>query len=201
MHLGTLFSSHREQFLETDVVLYGKKQTIRYYCVNLLWGQQLYQELRFVLVESNGIRSILASTATELDPLSIIRRYSYRFQIECIFRELKQQTGAFWTKHMPKLNHYRKNTDTSPMELVTGEHTRKKILETIRAIEVHMILSCIAMGILQILTLTVLSEERVSYEKLRYLRTPSQGRISEATLSIIYENIFFVLWINHPNYA
>ena len=59
--------------------LYGKQETIRYYSMDLLWGQKLYQELRFVLVEMNGIQSILASTSLELEPLSIIRLYSYRF--------------------------------------------------------------------------------------------------------------------------
>ena len=198
VHLGTLFSSCQEQFLETDVVLYGKKQTIRYYCVNLLWGQQLYQELRFVLVEYKGIRSILVSTATELEPLSIIRLYSYRFQIECTFRELKQQIGAFgyhfWTKHLPKLNYYKKKTEAGPMELVTEEHAQKKVLETIRAIEMHTMLSCIAMGILQILTLTVVSEEEISYKNLRYLRTPSKRRISEATLmDYLRKHIFRIM--------
>lgn len=198
VHLEVLFSSQREQFLETEFLLYGKKQTIRYFCINLLWGQKLYQELRFVLVEYNGIRSILASTATELEPLSIIRLYSYRFQIECTFRELKQQIGAFgyrfWTKHLPKLNYYKKKTEAEPMEFVTEKHAQKKVLETIRAIEMHTMLSCIAMGILQILTLTVVSEEESSYKNLRYLRTPSKGRISEATLmDYLRKHIFRIM--------
>ena len=92
VHLKELFLSHREKFQEAGIELYGKKESIRYHCVDLLWGQKLYQEPRFVLVEMDGIQSILASTSLELEPLSIIRLYSYRFRIECTFRELKQQT-------------------------------------------------------------------------------------------------------------
>ena len=112
VRLKELFASHKEQFQDAEIELYGKKESVRYYCIDLLWGQKLYQELRFVLVEMNGVQSILASTSLTLEPLSIIRLYSYRFRIECTFRELKQQVGAFcyhfWSKHMPKLNYYLK---------------------------------------------------------------------------------------------
>ena len=82
-------------------------------------GQRLYQELRFVLVEMDGIQSILASTSLALEPLAIIRLYSYRFRTECSFRELKQQTGAFcyhfWSKHMPRLSYYQKKGGPTPL--------------------------------------------------------------------------------------
>ena len=95
VHLKELFLSHKEKFQDAEIELYGKKESIRYLCIDLLWRQKLYQELRFVLVEMNGIQNILAGTCLELEPLSIIRLYSYRFRIECTFRELKQQAGAF----------------------------------------------------------------------------------------------------------
>ena len=39
--------------------------------------------------------------------------------------------------------------EPTPMEQVEGERPRRKVLEAVRAIEMHMALSCIAMGILQ----------------------------------------------------
>ena len=56
VRLKDLFESRKEQFRETELVLCGKKEKLRYYSIDLLWGQKLYQELRFVLVEYNGDR-------------------------------------------------------------------------------------------------------------------------------------------------
>ncbi len=200
VHLKDLFGSHAGQFQETETELYGKKQKIRYYSIDLLWGQKLYQELRFVLVEMNGIQSILVSTCLTLDPLSIIRLYSCRFRIECMFRELKQQIGAFcyhfWSKHMPKLNYYQKKGEPAPLECVKGEKPRRKVLEAVRAIEMHMDLSCIAMGILQSLSIRYIG--KISSSQIRYQRTPSKGRVSEATLMHYFRKHFFRLLGQEP---
>ena len=196
-----LFVCRREEFQEAKLELYGTQETVRYYQVDLLWGQKLYQELRFVLVEMKGVQSILATTNLELDALSIIRLYSYRFRIECTFRELKQQIGAFcyrfWSKHMPKLNRYQKKGESAPLERVTDETARRKVLETVRAIEMHMALSCIAMGILQ--SLSILCLGKITSSQIRYQRTPSSGRLSEAALMHYFRKHFFRLLGKHPD--
>ena len=200
VRLKELFVSNKEQFLETKMELYGKQETIRYYSVDLLWGQKLYQELRFVLVEINGIQSILVSTSLELEPLFIIRLYSYRFRIECMFRELKQQSGAFcyhfWSKHMPKLNYYQKVGEPGPLERVKAERSRRNILKAVRATEMHIALSCIAMGILQ--SVCVCSVGKMSSNQLRYQRTPSRGRGSEAALMVYLKKYFFLFMEKQP---
>ena len=179
-----LFDSECEKFQTADVEMYGKVQTVEYYSRDLLWGKGLYMPMRFVLVKLDGVDNILVSTDLSLSPLTIIKLYSYRSNIESCFRQFKQDLGGFcyhfWTKAAPKLNHFQKKGTCSPLSLVKDASEQGRILATIRATETFVQLSVIAMGIVQMLSLkySCVSPARV----FRYLRTPSKEIVSEATL-------------------
>lgn len=188
--LALLFRN-KKKFKKAKVMMYDKLQTVRFLQIDLLWGQGLYQKLRFVLVIYGKTKSILACTDTTLDALEIIKAYSRRFRIEHSFRELKQQIGGmayhFWTKAMKRLNHFRKTTDPDPLESVSSERDRERILATVRATEMYALMSCIAMGILHII-----AEEKNIISKLRYQRTPAKERPSEANVMYYLRQHFFV---------
>ena len=59
-----------------------------------------------------------------------------------------------------------------------------------------MALSCIAMGLLQSLSIYYIG--KISSEQIRYQRTPSQGRVSEATLMQYFRKHFFRLLAQKP---
>lgn len=149
-----LFQERAGYFMPMKVKLYGKKQDIQYYDTILLWGQGLYQKLRFVLVQYGDAKIILVSTDLTLNPLSIIHLYCHRFRIEYTFRSLKQDIGGFayhfWTKAMDKLSHFKKKREPDPLEKATQECERKRVLDTVRATEMYALMSSIAIGILQI---------------------------------------------------
>ena len=186
-----------DSFKKTTITIYGKEQEVSYYCINLLWGQKLYQELRFVLVSYNGINSILVSTDLMLNAETIIRLYSYRFKIECTFRELKQVIGAFsyqfWCKSMPKLNRFKKKTEIDSIDKIEDQKVKERILSTLNAIEMYVMCSCIAIGLLQIIALSFSATE-LSNKFFRYLRTPSKEIVSEATVACyLRKNIFRIM--------
>lgn len=196
--LISLFTQKRF-FKEATVKLYGNEESVSYYCLNLLWGQGLYRELRFVLVKYHGKYSILVSTDTTLDPLTIIGLYGTRFSIEENFREFKQQIGGFsyhfWTSSMPKLNHFAKK-GTDPLESLIDTHNREKVLDTVKAIETFVFCSSIAMGILQMLALDKNHKEEI--KAARYLRTASKDTPSEATVMYYFRKRLFHILARNP---
>ncbi|MEB3103960.1 transposase, partial [Ferviditalea candida] len=50
LKLAELFQTRTADFQTAAVTIYGKEETVSFLCLDLLWGQGLYQELRFVLV-------------------------------------------------------------------------------------------------------------------------------------------------------
>ena len=145
-----MFETEQASFQTKKIWLYGKKQLVRYYSADLLWGQGLYRKLRFVLAEYDGKRVIFISTNLSLHPSSIIRFYGYRFRIEGAFRTFKLDSGGmayhFWTKAAPRLNHFRKKDAPDALSAVTSARERKRILKTVRATGMYALLCSISMG-------------------------------------------------------
>ena len=197
VHLKELFRS-QELFNDIQVFMYGKQETVRYYSVNLLWKQGLYQELKFVLVQCKGINSILVTTDLSMTPEAVIRMYSHRFKIECTFKTMKQLIGVgcyhFWSKYMPKLNKYRGND-----KITLSDCAKNRIHDTLNAIEKYVMLCCIATGILQILILTHGSS--ISTQMLKYRRTVSSSTLTEDIIADYLRRNLFRFVLLCPNLA
>lgn len=198
--LKELFQTRASEFQTTTVTMYGNEETVQYLCLDLLWGQGLYQELRFVLVRWGDRLSILVSTDLTLTATDIIELYGYRFKIECTFREMKQAIGGFsyhfWSKSMPKLKRYLKKGESHPVEQVIDETERTRIRQTVKAIEGYVMCSCIAMGLLQLAA--VRYSGQVPGLFFRYLRTPSKTVVSEATVMAYLRTSIFRLFARNP---
>lgn len=193
LKLAELFQTREDDFQTVAVTLYGKEETVSFLCLDLLWGQGLYQELRFVLARHGDRLAILVSTDLSLAATEIIELYGYRFKIECTFREMKQVIGAFgyrfWSASMPKLNRYRRKGESDPLEQVTTESDRHRIRLTLQAIEGFVMCSVIATGIVQLLALRFSGQTPALF--FRYLRTPSKSIVSESTVTAYLRKSIF----------
>ena len=193
-----MFETKKGNFTFAQVFMYGKMQDVEYYCIDLLWGLKLYQKVRIVLINYNGIRSILVCTSLELSALQIIQQYSYRFKIEIGFKELKHTLGAFayhfWSKSMPKLNRFFKDINTTA---ITEPSVKHKIVETLKAIEGYICIAIICMGLLQILSLKFSKELNTS--SFRWLRTKTNSIVSEATVAYFFQKNIFRIMVQYSH--
>ena len=197
--VGELFATRLQEFKEAVVTMYGKDESVLYYCCDLLWGNKLYQKLRFVLVLQGDARSIFVSTDLTLTPQQILKLYGYRFKIECSFREFKQVIAGFcyrfWSAAMPRLNRFAKKS-YDPLETVTSEANKVRITNAFNAIQGFVMVAAIAFGLLQICASRFAHE--INAKKFRWLRSRSNDTPSEATTAhFMGKTIFRMIAFRH----
>jgi hypothetical protein len=148
IRLRNLFKAW-QSFQEAPSPVYGEKGvTLRYRTLDLLW-RPVGQLVRFVLVKhpTRG-RIILMSTCLELDALTIIKLYGFRFKIEVSFKQAIHTLGTyayhFWMKAMKPTKR-----GAGDQNLVgKPEKYRHAVKRKIDAYHRYVQLGCIAQGLL-----------------------------------------------------
>jgi len=173
--------------------LYGKEETVEYLCKNLIW-RPIGRMLRFVMVKTGEKTMILMCSDLTMDPEKIILAYSYRFKIEVSFKMLKQNLGGFfyhfWTAAMPKISRFKTNSDLSP---ITEDKDKEKIISTMRAIEVYTFLSCMALGILSMISLSfpeLIWNKFTGWLRTRSSQNPSVETVRSVLRQKLWKNIY-----------
>jgi len=202
--LFDLFVKKADAFTAAKLDLYGKTQIVQYYCVNLLWGRNLKQELRFVLTVMNGWKNIIVCTDLNLHPEQIIQLYCYRFKIEVLFRAFNQCLAGldyhFWNKYVPRLNPFEAaKAAAEKLAKITDLKVRESIISTYRATEGFVMLCCIATGILQLCALNF--TQAINASPIRWLRTYTNIVPSENSTQVCMQKSFARIYNKCPKLA
>lgn len=164
---------------------YGEQEVmLQLLALDLLW-RPVGRLVRFVLVDHpvRG-RIILMTTHLGLDPLDVVRLYSYRFKIEVSFKQAVHTVGTyayhFWSKTMRPIH---RGSGDQYLHRATPEY-RRRIRRKLEAYDLHAQLGCIAQGLLQHLAVnfrpTVWGEFRSWMRTMNVAATPSEAVTAQA---------------------
>jgi hypothetical protein len=183
-----LFETRATAFEQTTIELYGCCKSISFLCMDLIW-KPVGEKIRFVLVADGSERFVLMSSDLILSAPDIIRAYSYRFKIEVSFKVLKHLMGAFfyrfWTSAWPCIG---KRT-ISDLSAVDGPRAKSLIEQTTNAIEAFANFGCIAIGILQIISLNF--HQTVWRKYSGWLRTVTSTVPSEEIVKSVIQQEYY----------
>ena len=200
-----LFTTSASQFTKAKLEIYGKLKEVNYLSIDLLWGDDLFQELRFVLVLVDGTQNIFVSTSLLLSPEKIIALYCKRPKIEVFFKAFKQVIDGFgchfWNRNTPVLNRRdpAKAADEKLKVLVSSfidakkaEKVKLSIENTYNATEGFVMFCCIATGVLQLVALTFTDE--INNAPIRWLRTYTNIVPSEESTAVVLRDDFWRIY-------
>lgn len=94
---------------------------------------------------------------------------------------------------MTKLKRFKKKDEIELIDKIEDSKVKERIVSTLNAIEMYVMCSCIAIGLLQIIALKFSATE-LNNKISRYLRTPSKEIVSEATVACyLRKNTFRIM--------
>jgi hypothetical protein len=186
LKLMELFDSSAYSFSTVEAEVYGKKEMIKFLCLDLLW-KPIKGKLRFILVENSRGRIILISSDFSMEPVVAIGLYCRRITIETMFNVLKNILGGlqyhFWSSYL-------KRASRSPVkkELIKQSSTNnEKTLCTLDAIEKFVNIQLLVIGMLQLISMKFRDE--VFGQKNCWLRTINKLSPSEFVTKTALQNI------------
>jgi hypothetical protein len=184
--------SQGESFHTAASPVYGETGvTLRYAVRDLLW-RPIGQLVRFVWVDHpvRG-RLILISSDLTLSALEIIAAYGYRFKIELAFKQALYTLGSygyhFWMMAMKPRPRRRGNQYLHR----TSDDYRRLVRRKLDAYHRHVLLGCIAQGLLQYLALyhhTLVWQRFGSWLRtMNPARPPSEAVVAQALRNTLPE--------------
>ncbi len=198
LKLMKLFDARPQDFLSAEVMVYQKKELVRYLDLDLIWkpAQGL---VRFILIETSRGRIILMSSDLNLEPLLALSLYTARVRIESLFNSVKNLLGGlayhFWSKYLaPVSRRPRRGSQPAPVS-----SRPDRTANTLAAIEKFMALHLIVLGALQLIA--ALFGDAVREQSRCWLRTRSGAVPSDfvsrmALANLLRDNIRVLA--NHP---
>jgi hypothetical protein len=149
--LKTLFGENRKDFINTKLMLYGKKTEVQYLCVDLI-QHPTRRRVRYVLTIIGTTHFMLMPSSRTVDCETIISLYAQRFKIEGLFGELKNRMGGFachfWTYSLEK-----RKKGTVPV-LPKDKRMLHDVAMTKKSIETYVFCHCLGYAILTGLAIT-----------------------------------------------